>query len=280
MKLRYTAAWVGLTTAAMMTASACGADGAKTAAKAVDNADRIMAALAKATDRTEQVGSAEVRMNTDMGTGTPIAMNGTYSWGHGLAFDVDMDTKAAQMQQLHASPTTRVLFVDGAYYYDVDPQASGPLKGKEWMRIDASAIFGDKGAQAFSGTSGGGNPADSMKALKYANDVDDLGKETVDGKSTTHYRAVLDKAHMGRFKDAYTGQDSVMNSVTGGADSMTMDIWVGPGNLPVRLKEQLGTVTVTMDFEKFGQTATVTAPPAGQTADLTEEIRQSREQQG
>ncbi|MET9909161.1 hypothetical protein ABZZ74_20500 [Streptomyces sp. NPDC006476] len=34
--------------------------------------------------------------------------------GHGLAFDVEMDTRAAQIQQLHASPTTRVLMVNGA----------------------------------------------------------------------------------------------------------------------------------------------------------------------
>ncbi|MFF4251636.1 hypothetical protein ACFY1L_10530 [Streptomyces sp. NPDC001663] len=279
MKLKYTAAWVGFTAAAMVAASACSAEGAKTAAKAVDNADKIMAVLARATDRTEQLGSAEVKVSTDMGTGTPIAMNGTYSWGDGLAFDARMDTRAAQLQQLHASPTTRILFVDGAYYYDIDPQSSGPLKGKEWMKIDSSAIFGDKGSQAFSGSSGG-NPAASMKSLKYANNVKDLGKETVDGQTTTHYRAVVDKAHMGKFKDAYGDKSNVMGSLTGGADSLTMDIWVGSKDLPVRLKQQIGAVKVTMDFEKFGATAPVKAPPAAQVGDLTEEIKKNQGQQG
>ncbi len=283
MKLRHTAAWVGLTAAALVAATACGSSSAKEtvdkAAEAVTNSDKIMAALARATDRTEQVGSAEVKVSTDLGTGTPIAMDGTYSWGDGLAFDAEMDTKAAQMQQLHASPTTRVLFVKGAYYYDVDPQPSGPLKGKEWMKIDSSAIFGEKGAQAFNGSSGGGNPAASMRALKYANNVKDLGKETVDGQSTTHYRAVVDKAHMGKFKDAY-GSDNVMGSMTGGADTMTMDIWVGSKNLPVRLKQELGTMKVTMDFEKFGATAPVKAPPAAQTGDLTEQVKKATQQQG
>ncbi|MEU6252190.1 hypothetical protein [Streptomyces sp. NPDC047043] len=279
MKLKYTAAWVGFTAAAMVAVSACGAESAKTAAKAVDNADKIMAVLARATDRTEQLGSAEVKVSTDMGTGTPIAMNGTYSWGDGLAFDALMDTKAAQLQQLHASPTTRILFVDGAYYYDIDPQSSGPLRGKEWMKIDSSAIFGDKGSQAFSGSSGG-NPAASMKSLKYANNVKDLGKETVDGQTTTHYRAVVDKAHMGRFKDAYGDDSNVMGSLTGGADSLTMDIWVGPKDLPVRLKQQIGAVKVTMDFEKFGATAPVKAPAAAQVGDLTEAIKKNQGQQG
>lgn len=153
MRLRYTAAWVGVTAAALLATSACGADGAKTAVKtadkAVNSADMIMAALTRATDRTENVGSAQVKTVTEVPATGPVAMNGTYSWGHGLAFDGMMDTKVVHMEQLHAAPTTHTVFVDGAYYYDIDPQRSGPLKGKEWMKIQASAIFGDKGAQAF-----------------------------------------------------------------------------------------------------------------------------------
>src|SRR5690349_11404381 len=147
MKLKYGAAWAGVTAAVLVTTAGCGTEAAKGAAKAVDPSAAIRAALARATDRTDQLGSAEVRMSTDVGTGTPVAMNGTYSWGDGVAMDIQMDTKGANMQQLQDSATIRMLFVDGAYYYDVDPQPSGPLKGKEWMRIDASVLFGDKGAQ-------------------------------------------------------------------------------------------------------------------------------------
>ncbi|MFJ9146778.1 hypothetical protein ACIRP7_01595 [Streptomyces sp. NPDC102270] len=192
----------------------------------VDKSDAIMAALARATDRTQDLGSAGVKIST-VTTGTaPVGTAGTYSWGGGYAFDVEMDTKAARMQPLQDAPTMRMLFVDGAYYYDIDPQPLGPLKGKEWMRVDASAVFGEKGAQAFNG-GGGGSPAASMRSLKYADDVEDLGKETVDGQSTTHYAA----------------------SITGGATSMTMD------------------------FEKFGKTAVVKAPPAAETGDLTEAVK-------
>ncbi|MCW7945225.1 lipoprotein [Streptomyces hygroscopicus] len=279
MRLRHTAAWVGITAAALMATSACDAESAKTAAKAVDNADRIMAALARATDRTENLGSAEVRMTTEMPTTGPITMNGTYSWGHGFAFDVETDTKAVRMQRVHAAAKTRMLFVDGAYYYQIDPQPSGPLKGKEWMKIDASAVFGDKGAQAFQGNSGSGSPAAAMRGLKYANNVDDLGRETVDGQSATHYRAVVDQAHMGKFKEAYGDQNSVFGALTGGADSITMDVWVGAKDLPVRLNERIGSATVSMDFEKFGATAEIKAPPAAQTGDVTEQLKKARAQQ-
>jgi hypothetical protein len=277
MKSRHTAAWVGLTAAAMVATSACGTEGARTTAEAVNNADTIMAALSRATDRTEQLGSAEVRMTTDLGTGTPISMDGTYSWGDGYAFDVEMDAKAAQMQELTDSPTVRTLFVDGAYYYDVDPQPSGPLQGKEWMKIDGSAIFGEQGASALSGSAG--SPSASMKGLKYASDVENLGEETVNGKSTTHYRAVLGPKDLGKFQKAY-GDDTLFNSMTGGSGKVTMDIWVGPKDLPVRMVQVFGAMKVSMDFDKFGATQEVQAPPAGETGDLTDEVKKATEQEG
>ncbi|MFI8532865.1 hypothetical protein ACIGMX_21820 [Streptomyces aquilus] len=275
MKVKHTAAWVGFTAAALVATSACGADSVKQAAEAVDKTDAIMAALARATDRTERLGSAEVKVSTDLGTGTPIAMDGTYSWGDGMAYDVHMDTAAAQMQAVQDDPKIHCLLVDGVYYYDVDPQASGPLKGKEWMKVDASAVFGERGAASMNA---GGNPTASLKGLKYASDVEDLGSQTVNGQKATHYRAVIDQEHMGSFKEAYTGDGSLLNQMTGGADTITMDVWLGAKDLPVRLVQGMGKMKVTMDFTKFGATATVKAPPAAETADMTEALKEAQGQ--
>ncbi|MFD8423463.1 hypothetical protein [Streptomyces sp. NPDC059466] len=273
------AVWAGVAAVALAGTAGCGAQATKGTADAVGHAGAIMAALGRATDRTDALGSAEVRMTTAVKGGAPIAMDGTYSWGDGYAYDVEMDTKAAKMQTLTDDPSIRALFVDGAYYYDTDPQPSGPLKGKEWMKVDGSAVFGEKGAQALSGSSGAGSPAAIMRGLKYASDVHDLGGQTVDGKSTTHYRAVIDKDHLGRAKDAFaSGDDTLFDSATGGIDSITMDVWVGAKDLPVRLREVIGTMTVTMDFEKFGATADVKAPPAAQTGDVTDLMKKAAAQ--
>ncbi|KOV95173.1 hypothetical protein [Streptomyces sp. NRRL B-3648] len=274
MRMRHTGTWVACTTAALMAASGCGTESAKTAVKALDHADKAMAALARATDRTQALGSAEVRMTTDTGTSGPVAMNGTYSWGHGYAFDVQMDTRAANMQAVNHSPTTHVLFVDGVYYYDVDRFPSGPYQGKDWIKVDGSAIFGKKGAQALSGDNG--SPSASMKSLKYARDVKNLGTQTVNGRRTTHYRGVIDSAHMGKLKDVY-GEGSPMSAVTG-TTSIVMDVWVGSDDLPVRLKEKFGVMTVGMDFDKFGKAASVQAPPAARTADLTDVVAKQQRQ--
>ena len=277
MKLKYGAAWAGVTAAVLVTTAGCGTEAAKGAAKAVDPSAAILAALARTTDRTDQLGSAEVRMSTDMGTGTPVAMNGTYSWGDGYAYDVQMDTKASKMEALQDAPTIRVLLVDGAYYYDVDPQPSGPLKGKEWMKIDATAVFGEQGAKALSGSNG--SPTASLKGLKYANDVDDLGAETVDGKHARHYRATIDQSRMGKFKDALGDDSGLMGSATGGVKSIDINVWVGDDNLPVRLVQVMGPMKVSVDFVKFGATAVVKAPPAAQTGDVTELMKKAAAQQ-
>ncbi|MFC8344582.1 hypothetical protein [Streptomyces sp. NPDC057280] len=275
MKVKHTAAWVGFTAAALVATSACGADSVRQAADAVDKTDAIMAALSRATDRTEKLGSAEVKMTTDLGTGTPIAMDGTYSWGDGLAYDVEMDTAASQMQTVQDDPTIRALFVDGVYYYDVDPQVSGPLKGKEWMSVDASALVGESGMASLS-NGGGSNPTQSLKSLKYAKDVEDLGTESVNGQKATHYRAVIDASRMGVLQNA-NKEGTLLNDMTGSVSSVTMDVWLGEKDLPVRLKQVMGRIKVTMDFKGFGTTAAIKAPPAAQTADMTQMLKDSQQ---
>ncbi|MEU3615858.1 hypothetical protein ABZ725_26500 [Streptomyces sp. NPDC006872] len=265
---------MAITAATLLAGVGCGrraAEAADASSKVVDDTAGILSVLTRAGDLSQDLGSAEVRMTTDLGTGQPVAMDGLYTWGDGYAFDVEMDTAAARLQTLQDAPRIRALFVDGAYYYDVDPQPAGPLAGKEWMKVDASAMFGDAGPQALSESAG---PVASLSSLQYADDVEELGKETVGGQRTTHYRAVLDNSRMGGFDDAFTDGSTLFGSVTGDADSITVDIWVGGKELPVRLKQTVGKVTVTMDFEKFGGTAAVQAPPAAQTGDLTEAVEQ------
>lgn len=278
MKLKYTAAWVGFTAAAMVMATACGSEGAKTAAetadKAVDKADTIMAALTRATDRTEELGSAEVRTTTDLGTGEPISMDGTYSWGDGAAMDVEMDTAAAQMSALQDDPTTRVVMVDGAYFYDVDPQPNGPLAGKEWMRVDVAAVTGEAGADNMAANA---DPTAGLRYLAASSEVENLGEETVLGKETTHYRGSVGAEHIEKSKLTEAEKKAAITALQANGGKMTCDIWVDGKDLPVRMSQTGAGMTVKMDFVKFGATKKITAPPAAETGDLTEQVREQRD---
>jgi hypothetical protein len=253
---------VGAAAVALTATAGCGA--ARDTAKAVSKADTIAEVLARVTDRTEKVGSAKADFTTDLGQGSPITMKGTYSWGKGAAYDVMMDTAAAQMQSVQDDPKVRALMVDGAYYYNVDPQPSGPLKGKHWMRVDVSAILGEDGAAAVEKNS---DPTAGLRYIGLSNDTKDLGEQTVRGKEAHHYRATIDKSRLGAMGDA------LPNKVTGPVDSITIDVWVDGKDLPVRIVQVMGNMKVSVDFLKFGAAKTVTAPPASDTADLSDQIK-------
>ncbi|GGP78443.1 hypothetical protein [Streptomyces melanogenes] len=279
MNKRYAA--VG-TTAALVLAglTGCTTQQAKDTAKSVaDTAGKtnsaMMAALARTSEKTERAKSATITA-TVSGTGQPkpVTMTGTYTWGAREAFDTRMDTASAGIADLNSQPTTRMLFVDGAYFYQIDPQSSGPLKGKHWMKVEASAVFGKKGAAEMSRTDG--DPTAGLKFLKNARDADDLGTETVRGKSAHHYVLHVGRDQWGAAGDALTGRDkdSRMGEYTGDVKEITLGIWVDPRtDLPVRMEETIGAARISVDFRSFGGAQTISAPPAADTADVTDEVK-------
>ncbi|MCK1820685.1 DUF4412 domain-containing protein [Streptomyces sp. XM83C] len=272
MRPRHGAVWAGFTVAALTATSACGTEVAE------DGTARIAAVLARASDRTQQLGSAEMATTTEFEAlgGRPITVKGTYSWDGGAAMDVEMDTTAARMTRLQDDPTTRVILVDGAYYYNIDPQPRGPLEGKHWMRIEASAVVGDNAARNMDTQA---DPTVSLRSLRAATDVEDLGEETVLGKKTHHYRGTIGEAEInaGDKLDEADKRLAVEALETSGG-KMVCDLWVDGKDLPVRIRQDGAGATVTTDFLTYGSATPISAPPSADTGDLTEQVRQLREQ--
>ncbi|WP_455354506.1 hypothetical protein [Streptomyces sp. SYSU K217416] len=232
--------------------------------------DPERAAVERAIAKADEFGSAEIDTTIQMPAADPVAMEGTYSWGDDVALDFEMDAEAAGMQDLVSDGTVRCVFVDGAYHYNVDPQPSGPLQGKRWMKVDASAALGEEGASALTGSG-----FSDLGLLTLADDVKNVGEETVLGKKATHYKGVITKDDLGAAKELLRPEDekALLNEFTAGVEEITIDAWVDGNDLPVRIKEQVGPSIVTMDFDKFGPTKPIKAPPAGDTVDMTEEVK-------
>ncbi|WP_338696654.1 hypothetical protein V2W30_14240 [Streptomyces sp. Q6] len=278
MKHTRVSAWAGITVAALAATTACGSQAAQKTADAVSHADTIMAALTRASDKTKALGSAQVETTTRLTAtgGTPISMDGTYSWGDGAALDVQMDTKAAQMQTLQDDPKLTVKMVDGAYYYEIDPQADGPLKGKHWMRIDVAAVMGETGANNVADNA---DPTAGLRYIGASKKVKDLGEETMLGKKTHHYRGTVGAQEINASTNMTAAEKKAAIKALGtSGGSMTCDVWVDGEDLPVRMFQRGGGMEVTMDFLKFGATKPVEAPPASDTGDLTEQVQEQRDQ--
>ncbi|WP_046501101.1 lipoprotein [Streptomyces odonnellii] len=270
-------AWVGITFAVLAATTACGTEAARKTADAVGHADAIMAALTRASDKASGFGSAEVETTTEIAAsrGKPVAMDGTYSWGDGAALDVEMDTASAQMQSVQDDPTLTMKMVDGAYYYEVDPQPSGPLKGKHWMRIDVSAVVGEAGANSIADNA---DPTAGLRYIGASKDVMNLGEETVRGKKATHYRGSIGTQQVNASGLTAQEKKAAVKSLEASGGKVSLDIWVDGKDLPVRVKQSGGGMTVTMDYLKFGGIKPITAPPAADTADLTDEVEKQRDQ--
>jgi hypothetical protein len=265
---------MGAAAIALTATAGCGTQTARDATKAVSQADTIAAALARVTERTNKIGSAQVAFTTDLGNGRPVTMTGTYSWGKGAAYDVMMDTASAQMQTVQDDPQLRTLMVDGAYYYNVDPQPSGPLKGKHWMRIDVSAVLGEEGARSVEKNA---DPTAGLRYVGLSKDTEDLGEQTIRGQKAHHYRATIDANESGVFSPEE--KKSLLGMATGPVETIIVDLWVDDHDLPVKLVQEVGNVKVSADFLKFGSARTVTAPPASDTADLSDEVKDGQAQQ-
>lgn len=257
------------------TVSGCGTEGVQRAAETVDQAGVALAALKKSATKADDLGSAEVESTISMPGVQAAEMDGTFSWGNGLAYDVEMDAAKLGMGPLAKDGTIRALFVGGAYYYEVDPQPQGPLKGKRWMKVDASALLG-KGAASLGQSNG--NPVAGLRFIGLSDDVEKVGEETVLGRRTTHYSGTISKDDLGRSKELLAPDDknSLMNSLTGGAvSSVTIDIWVDGQDLPVRIQQKFGKASVSMDFKSFDKAKKITPPPAADTVDMTAEIKKA-----
>ncbi|WP_330300126.1 hypothetical protein [Streptomyces sp. NBC_00503] len=234
--------------------------------RAADSAEVLAAALGKASDEATGAGSAEIKVTTSgpQTGGKPVVVTGLYSWGNGLAMEGEIAAADVKMQKLVADGTVTVRLVQGAYYYNIDPVPAGPLKGKSWLKLDASAVMGENGAAALK--NGSNDPTAGLKLLKYAKGVSKVGKEDVNGKAATHYHAKISTAELG---DAA----AIYQSMGGGATDLVADVWIDDKGMPARMTQAFGALDTSMDFLSFGGAKEITAPPAAETADMTEMIK-------
>jgi hypothetical protein len=191
--------------------------------------------------------------------GRTVVMSGVQSWGAHPGLDMTMPPSALGYQNLNHAATMEMRLVGGAYYYQVEPQPRGPLKGKHWMKVSASALYGKDGQQALN-QAVRQDPTSGLRYLAYADDITTVGNVTVDGKRTTHY------------KGTSAVSDESEKLLLGGSDKVSVDVWVDSAQLPVRITEVLAHTTITIDFKSFGGGRRITVPPAADTADLSAQV--------
>lgn len=176
--------------------------------------------------------------------------------------------------------------VDGVVYQKPSGKDRGAVPGgKTWMKIDLRRLAG-KGA---TGRSSVTDPAEPVRYLQRVGtgNVTRLGTSTLDGIRTTHYRVSVPVSALTR-GDAGRAQE-LRRQV--GKSSLPLELWLdGQGRLrqeSVRLalhplkqrtpghENAQVTSTTVLRFADYGTDVHVTAPPARDTADVTDRLAAS-----
>ena len=166
---------------------------------------------------------------------------------------------------------------EGQVIYMRSTALDGELPGDaHWMSIDYSSLTSER-TQAETSN----DPRDTLKQLRNASDVTEIGPDRVGGVSTTHYRAEIDATReVERLREE--GEDERADTLerildANGATVNTVDVWVdekGRVNqvtfvLPFEILGAGTTMEMTMGYSDYGVTPSIELPPPDDVFDGT-----------
>ncbi|MFI9803230.1 hypothetical protein ACIHEJ_02445 [Streptomyces sp. NPDC052301] len=203
--------------------------------------------------------------------------------GSGVA---DLKDGASRVTLTSQGSTVEQRVLDGVVYQKPSGEQRGAVPGgKTWMKIDLRRLAA-KGSAAQSRVS---DPAEPLRYLKDvgAEDVTRLGRQTLGSTPTTHYRVSVPVSALSQGDSAREQQ--LRREL--GKSSLPVDLWLdGQGRLrqeSVRLtlhplkgktpgrENTAVTSTTVLRFSDYGTQAEVAAPPAGDTADVTDKMAEA-----
>jgi hypothetical protein len=147
--------------------------------------------------------------------------------------------------------------------------------GKSWLRFDLAKAAQQLGVD-FTGL------LDSSKSLdpleRGVVSTRRIGRETVAGKPTTHYRAVVDVHRAASALPAYAKQIAAVERATGvKLGRTTQEVWVGTDGRVRRLRSSTPTVvqgvratsTQTLTYRAYDVPVSITPPPRSKVFDFS-----------
>ncbi|MEU9587493.1 hypothetical protein [Streptomyces werraensis] len=299
------AAWkragVSLTAAAVVVGLAGCQDGdgggkksADTSGSAAQTQNEAAEVLQAAFEKTSEAKSSKVRMTMTMpagleGGGT-MEMSGVQGWDPAV-LDVTMKGSALTAGAPDGPQQTRMIMVDGAMYMDMGAEQAAQMDGKRWMKMDFKAVADASGDPEVQKQMAGGlenmnqDPAQQLALLLGSPNLKHVGPEKVDGVQTEHYKGTLtieemvdaNKALEGMFSEAEREQ-LVANMKKTGLKGYDTEVWVDeddyPAKMVVGMTTAQGTMKMTAHYSDYGAKAEVQAPPAGETFDFMELMKE------
>lgn len=266
----------------------CGAKSANTSSAGTPSAGAATTASAAASSAAPSASSAPAAAValqaalTDSASDKTVTFKGSFSSAQSTGQLSGQEQFAPQFA-ISMSLTTPQGAIDevwiGSTVYMKDAALTGALGGKTWVSFDLS----DMGAlgstmSAETGTLKNANPANLIESMLVADNLADLGPQTVDGVQTTHYSGTInpatayDNPEAKKYLTPTQIQQLQSAASTAGSSTEKIDLWLASDGLPVRIvivdSTSAGTTTSSMDFSGWGQPVDISAPPAAEVGTM------------
>lgn len=274
--------------------AACGGGDDKGGKKASGSGSQSVAqAVSAAYKKTSDAKSAKVDMTMKMPTaaqgGGDMKMSGTMGWNP-TTMDMTMSGAALSAGGPDAPKNIRMLMRDNVMYMDMGANAAKSMDGKRWMKMDLAAMAKKSGdekmARQMTGSLDNMNqdPAKQIAVLLDSPNLKHLGSATVDGTETEHYKGKLTVDEMLAKNDSLkvlskSERDQMLQSVKkAGIKTYDTELWINKDDLPVRLDVTMdskqGPVEVSEKFSDYGTPVKADVPPASQTFDMMQMLKE------
>ncbi|HEY4349117.1 MAG TPA: LppX_LprAFG lipoprotein [Gaiellaceae bacterium] len=244
---------------------------------------KVIDPVADAATKTENAGGAKLAMTISVDAPSAskqfsITANGEFDKTQA---DITMDLSSALAGSGLSLPSgsgaveLRYLQESGdpVVYANLGFLASEIPGGKSWVRLDLAQAAKSAGIDLgqLMGQSNQ-NPGQILDMLRASGSVTTVGSETVNGASTTHYKASVDLSKLPQLQGK-VGQELTKQLSDAGITDVPFDVWIGDDGLVHRLTmtEALKgvNVAVTLDISDYGTDVNVSAPASDQVFDAT-----------
>ncbi|MFC4853548.1 hypothetical protein [Actinophytocola glycyrrhizae] len=262
-----------------MTLGACGDNGGSEGAASNSggnsggNGGSVAAAsladLAKSIgEQTSETNTAHMKITADA-AGQKLSGEGDLRMsGEDAAMSMDMTTPEG---------TISMVLVDKVFYIKL-PQELEP--GKSWVKIDSNDD--NPLAQALGGMtdqmSKNADPRATLEQFEKAGEITDTKEEELDGKQTTHYSITVDVEKLAANQEDPQMKSAMDQAIEAGLKDFPVEVWIDEEDLPVRITLDMPTpnpatgkteaVKMQIDYTDWGKQVDITAPPAGEVAEL------------
>jgi hypothetical protein len=220
-------------------------------------------------DKTAETNTAHVKITADA-AGQKIDGEGDVKFAQqDVAMTMDMTTPEGTMS---------MVFLDKVFYIKL-PQEVEP--GKSWIKIDVNDD--NPIAKALGGMteqmSKNADPRATLEEFEKSGEITDSKEETLDGQKTMHYTITVDVEKMAANQTDPTMKQALEQTIKAGLKDFPVDVWINEDDLPVRFKMDMpmpnptgagGNVTMKMqmDYSEWGEPVDITAPDAGEIAEM------------